>query len=209
MFRETTGRFARVLGLSLLGSAFLAGCGGGGQAPTSGTPIKASPMFRGESSDPAAGIVSGADANSLIRSLGHNHYQLVVTNTSAIGFINTFTWTPPAGATILTVSGSDNGDCGLSHGAISCQLALRPPTCTCRGDGGTVTIGFTAKVRSSNNGYVHGIGMQYSSFMVTSETPVPYIIPSSAGAKPSANADLPFCKKAERSTAAKPCLQHG
>jgi hypothetical protein len=215
MYGEINRRFVFVLGLLqvLLGLGLLAACGGesDGGPPTTGpyAPIKASPMFRGEFQDPAAGIVSGADAGSLVRYRGKNRYQLVVTNTSSIGFINTFTWFPPDGMTIVGVTGSDQGDCGLSDGAISCTLALRPPTCTCKGDGGSVTIGFAAKVPSGADGYTHGIGLQYSSLIITSETPVPYIIPSSPLQKLSDIADLPFCKKGQLSTDAKPCVRHG
>jgi hypothetical protein len=198
---------------AVLGLCLLAGCGGDGDRSAQPTgpyaPIKASPMFRGEFQDPAAGIVSGADASSLVRFLGGNRYQLVVTNTSSIGFINTFTWFPPDGAKIVAVTRSDNGDCALSDGAIECTLALRPPTCTCKGDGGTVTIGFTAKTPSARDGYTHGIGLQYSSLIITSETPVPYTIPSSPLQKLSDIADLPTCKRGQPSTNAKPCIRQG
>jgi hypothetical protein len=212
--RKIRGRCPLAFGfLFLLSVALFAGCGGGGNSsvPKGGgyKAIKPTPLVRGVAVDPAAGIVSGADASSVIRLLGHDRYQLVVTNTSSIGFINTFTWTPPDRTKILAVTRTQGGDCWLAQGAISCRLALHPPSCTCRGDGGRVTISFTAKTPVAKDGYTHGIGMQYSSFMITSETPVPYMIPSSPLEKPSANADLPLCKRGQPSTAANPCLQHG
>src|SRR6266403_73989 len=55
---------------------------------------------------------------------------------SAIGFINSFSWVPPAGMTIVNVSGSSSGHCELLAARISCDgVNLKPPTCTCRDDG--------------------------------------------------------------------------
>jgi hypothetical protein len=179
-------------------------------------PISALPVLSGVGVDPDAMHKAGTDLSSVIRSLGNNHYQLVVTNTSSIGFINTFTWAPPAGATIMAVS--SNSDCRLLDGLISCSLALRPPTCTCRGDGGRVTIGFTAKARPGattsrygwpNSGNGNTYGWTNAWLRIGSETPVPYVIPSSPLENPARTADLPLCKKGQLGTTAQPCIQQG
>jgi hypothetical protein len=109
---------------------------------------------------------------------------------------------------VTALISTDNGDCKLVHGAIACKLALRPPTCTCKGDGGTVKLDFTAEFdrRLVRTGATYGA----EGFInVTSVTPVPYIIPSNPTQEPSANADLPICKQGQPSTREKPCIQHG
>ncbi len=89
---------------------------------------------------------------------GSHHYQVTVTNTSNIGFIDSFEWYPPSSVRVLKVTGSSVGHCtltGLSgfggnqfktvilYPHILCdQVALKPPTCTCKGDGGSMTISF-------------------------------------------------------------------
>ncbi len=89
---------------------------------------------------------------------GSHHYQVTVTNTSNIGFIDSFEWYPPSSVRVLKVTGSSAGHCtltGLSgfggnqfktvvlYPHILCdQVALKPPTCTCKGDGGSMTISF-------------------------------------------------------------------
>src|SRR5207247_5699705 len=140
-----------------------------------------------------------------------DRYRLEVTNTSATGFVNKFTWFPGPGTKILavtgtTVEGKPKESCRLSAGKITCELSLRPPSCTCRGDGGSVSIAFTAKsARSPTNARVSFGGRLF----VESETPVPYFIPGSADEKPSDLSDLPICAKGQLSTADKPCLRSG
>jgi hypothetical protein len=191
--------------------AFPAACGGGGQShiPTTGAyaPIAAAPVIEGINKDPDQGAKSGLDVIVVTTSLGKGRFQLFVRNTSSIGFINTFRWVPPPDATITAVTSVSTGDCRLLNGAISCRLVLRPPSCTCKGDGGSVKIRFTAEIDLGRNGLTHGF--QYGSLRVDSETPVPYIIPSSPAEKLSQIADLPFCDKGRSSTKAKPCIQHG
>jgi hypothetical protein len=199
--------------MALLGLGLLTSCGSSSHSstPTTGAyaPLRASKIFKASGNayiDPDTEHTSSADALSVFRSLGNHHYQLMVSNTSAIGFINTFTWVPPPGVTIKAVT-SGTGLCHLSGGAISCRLALRPPTCTCRGDGGTVAVSFIADVGADGNGHTYEVANGF--LRIDSETPVPYIIPSSPRQRPSDNADLPVCEKGQSSTAAKPCLQPG
>jgi hypothetical protein len=191
--------------------ALLAGCGGGGQSHilTTGqyAPIAAAPVIEGENKDPDQGAKSGLDVMVVTTSLGKGRFQLLVRNTSSIGFINTFRWVPPPNATITALTSVSTGNCRLLNGSISCRLVLRPPSCTCKGDGGSVKIRFTARIDLGGHGLTHGF--QYGSLRVDSETPVPYIIPSSPDEKLSQVADLPFCDKGRSTTKAKPCIQHG
>jgi hypothetical protein len=206
------GSSGALLAGALLVLSFLVGCGGGSHSATLTTgqyaPIKAAKTYSpAEAADPDSYNKGGADALTVVRSLGNNHYQLVVSNTSAVGFINTFTWVPPPEATISAVTSTSTGHCELSGGAISCRLALPPPTCTCNGSGGRVKIGFTANLRSSGDARTHGFFG--ATLRIGFETPVPYIIPSTPDQQPSAYADLPFCSQGQLSTAAHPCVKHG
>jgi len=87
-----------------------------------------------------------------------NSYRITVTNTSNVGAINSLQWYPPTGVHIVKVLGSSDGHCttaGLTGFGgnqfrtvvlfpnILCdQLDLKPPTCTCLGNGGSMTISF-------------------------------------------------------------------
>ena len=89
---------------------------------------------------------------------GTHHYGITVSNTSALGAINSFQWYPPTGLRLLEVVGSTKGHCTLEglrgfggnqfptvvlYPNITCdKVDLQPPSCTCLGDGGTVTISF-------------------------------------------------------------------
>jgi hypothetical protein len=90
---------------------------------------------------------------------GTRRYRLTISNISSLGVINSFQWYPPISTHIVKVLGSTVGDCTLQglkgfggnqfptlvlHQNVLCdRLELKPPTCTCRGDGGAVTISFT------------------------------------------------------------------
>ena len=89
---------------------------------------------------------------------GANSYRITVSNTSNVGAINSFQWFPPTGVHVVKVIGSSDGHCtatGLTGFGgnqfrtvvlfpnILCdQLDLKAPSCTCLGDGGTMTISF-------------------------------------------------------------------
>ena len=89
---------------------------------------------------------------------GKNRYRITISNTSTLGAINSFQWYPPAKVHILKVLGSSVGNCTLRgltgfggnqfpglvlHPDVLCnRLDLKPPSCTCRGDGGAVAISF-------------------------------------------------------------------
>jgi hypothetical protein len=97
-------------------------------------------------------------ATSLTYLPGKNRYRLTISNASSLGAITSFQWYPPTTTHILKVLGSTGGSCTLGgltgfggnqfptlvlHQNVLCdRLDLKPPTCTCRGDGGAMTISF-------------------------------------------------------------------
>jgi hypothetical protein len=153
--------------------------------------------------DPTLGR-GAADAVSIVSFLGPDRYQLDVQNTSGIGFINQFTWVPPANMTITAVTSSEGGKCKLVGGSIQCNGKVAPPDCTCL-PGGDLTVNFTARGLEPTfaNGYWTYYGIVGASLQIQQMTPVPYHIPS---AVPKLGQDLPLCKKGQTSTKARPCL---
>jgi hypothetical protein len=143
------------------------------------------------------------DAVAIVRWLSPGLYQLDVQNTSGIGYINLFSWVPPAGMTITAVTSSEGGKCSLQGGNIVCSGQIAPPTCTCQA-GGDLTVNFTATGLQPTfaNGYWTFYGIQGAYLQIQQMTPVPYHIPS---ALPKYGADLPLCKKGHKSTKANPC----
>ena len=78
------------------------------------------------------GRVENGDAVTVITVLDQSKglYQLLIQNTSGIGFINTFNWVPPAGFTVTAVTSSEGGRCTVSNGDISCTgggKGIAPP----------------------------------------------------------------------------------
>jgi hypothetical protein len=145
-----------------------------------------------------------ADAVTTIRWLNNTgSYQLEVQNTSAIGYLDTFEWTPPPNLTVTSVTGSSGGKCALQNGEIQCTGKLIPPKCTCEG-GGLLTVNFTATGDNPTfaNGYWTYYGLEGSYLHIETVTPVPYHIPSFLSG---ASADLPVCAKGKTSTKAHPC----
>src|SRR6478609_7244740 len=100
------------------------------------------------------GVFSGSNAlpamptTVLSHGGGPRSYRVTVSNVSGIGFVNALDWRPPSGMTVVRVTSSSGGHCELARGAdprITCAgLRLKPPTCTCRGDGGELVISFVA-----------------------------------------------------------------
>ena len=164
--------------------------------------------------DPDSMIRGGTDVQTTLAPLGNNRYRLHVLNTSGIGFVNSFHWFPPGGWTIEKVTGSSSGTCTLSgtSGAggnlfpgavlnpeISCNgISLKPPTCTCLGNGGVLDIMFTLAKGSYTRGLMAG------SVRIETGTPVLKRIPSYLG-----RADLPYCAIGTTGTKAHPCAPRG
>lgn len=89
---------------------------------------------------------------------GTHRYRMTISNASSLGAINSFQWYPPTATHIVKLLGSSAGTCTLRglkgfggnqfptlvlHQNVLCaKLDLKPPSCTCRGDGGAVTISF-------------------------------------------------------------------
>jgi hypothetical protein len=162
--------------------------------------------------DPDTMIRSGTDVQTVLTKLPGNRYLLRVVNTSGIGWINSFHWYPPGGLTLGTVTKSTTGTCqvtgttGASVGGnlfpgavlnpeINCaNIHLKPPTCTCVGNGGALYIYFTVEPGSYTKGLMAG------SVRITAGTPVLKIIPSAQQ-----NPDLAYCATGQTSTAKHPC----
>jgi len=158
--------------------------------------------MRTVAADPA--VRSNADAVAVVRWIAPGVYQLDVQNTSGIGFINQFNWSPPANLTITAVTSSEGGKCSLVGGNIQCNGKVAPPRCTCL-PGGDLTVNFTARGLEPQmiNGVMTWYGLVGAYLQITQMTPVPYHIPSTL---PRDVADLPLCKKGQTSTKLHPCL---
>jgi hypothetical protein len=154
-------------------------------------------------SDPNTLGRSAGDAVAIVRWLSPGTYQLDVQNTSGIGYINQFTWTPPPALTVTGVTSTEGGKCSLSGSVIVCSGKVRPPDCTCL-PGGDLTVTFTANGLEPTfaHGYWTYYGIVGASLQITQMTPVPYHIPS---ALPLVSQDLPLCKKGVKSTKKHPC----
>ena len=89
---------------------------------------------------------------------GKHRYRMTISNDSSLGTINSLQWYPPISTHIVKVFGATKGTCTLRgltgfggnqfpslvlHQNVVCDnLDLKPPTCTCSGDGGAVAISF-------------------------------------------------------------------
>ena len=153
--------------------------------------------------DPSTLGKGAADAVSVVTWIAPGKYQLDVQNTSGIGYINEFTRVPPPNLTVTAVTSSEGGRCALVGGNIQCNGKVAPPNCTCRA-GGDLTVTFTANGLDPTfaNGYWTYYGIAGAYLQIQQMTPVPYHIPS---ALPS-GADLPLCKKGQKSTKTNPCI---
>jgi hypothetical protein len=120
--------------------------------------------------------LSGADANVIFRSPGEDSYELEILNTSGIGYLNGFLWSPPEGWKVTKIEGSSGATCSLTRaGKILCTGTIRPPTCLCAADGGDVSIRFTAVPTTKSHGFL--FANSPTQLRITKMTPVPYIIP--------------------------------
>jgi hypothetical protein len=171
---------------------------------SSASPIPAGNIQPSYIADPNAQVRLGdSDAITTVTWLEPGKFEIRVTNTSGIGWINTFQWVPPPGVTITAITSSEYGKCSLSGGNIECTGKIAPPDCTCHG-GGILTVNFTATGLSPTfaDGYETSYGIVGSYLEILTMTPVPYHIPSFFSP---AGEDLPLCKAGHPSTSAKPC----
>jgi hypothetical protein len=121
----------------------------------------------------------GSDAE-VVLSTKDGHYVLDVHNTSGVGYLDRFTWTPPPGWTVTKILKTSGGTCQVSSkGIIWCSGKIQPPTCLCRGDGAILTIEFTASVPpdTTKNGHPLLFGSAGALLRIQAMTPVPYLIP--------------------------------
>jgi hypothetical protein len=110
-------------------------------------------------SDPEAGVQ--VYLTTVVTQLpGKHRYRITISNTSNVGFINSFEWHPPSGIRIMRLVGESEGRCVVSgltgfggnqfksvvlYPNISCHgIRLKPPRCTCLGDGGSMSFAFVA-----------------------------------------------------------------
>jgi hypothetical protein len=144
-------------------TAVLASGGGGDAAPATTGSDAAITVSRQKLYTLGGALATDVDAgvqtnlSTMLTQLpGRHHYGVTISNTSNLGYIDSFQWYPPMGVHVSRVVGSSGGRCGLTglsgfggsqfstvllYPNIVCtKVALRPPSCTCQGDGGSVTI---------------------------------------------------------------------
>ena len=123
--------------------------------------------------------LAGADTETLLKPLPHGHYSIEVLNTSGIGFLNGFTWSPPPGWTIHGITKVTGAKCTLASQVVTCSGKVSPPACLCAGDGGKVKIDIA--VSTPGETYVKGKPVHYGTvgakMQITRMTAVPYLIP--------------------------------
>ncbi len=97
---------------------------------------------------------------TLVTLPGKHHYEITFINISDAGVINSFQWYPPLGVHVTRLLRSSRGHCTLTgltgfggnqfpgvvlYPNILCEgVDLEAPTCTCLGNGGSLSIAFTA-----------------------------------------------------------------
>lgn len=134
--------------------------------------------------DPDTEAKAGDDVVSTLLWLPNGDYELDLQNTSALGYIDTFTWVPPAGMTVTGITKTAHGSCQVVSGDIACEGKVPPPICTCR-VGGTLIVDFTATGNSPTyvDGHILWFGLVGGQTLITTITPVPYHIPSFISSK--------------------------
>jgi hypothetical protein len=124
-------------------------------------------------------IVNNTDATAILRPLGQGKYELEIQNTSRIGYINSFQWTPPPKMKILAVTSSSRGRCTVNPaGGIACATSLPPPKCLCRPSGGSITIDFTTPptVVLKIQGHTVNPGILGARLQIVAMTPIHYLV---------------------------------
>ena len=84
------------------------------------------------------------DFSTTLLPLGTHSYGMTIFNTSNLGAINSLQWYPPPGVRVVNVLDNTEGHCVPAGpaGILCDQLDLKPPSCTCLGDGGSMTVKF-------------------------------------------------------------------
>jgi hypothetical protein len=107
-------------------------------------------------------MVHRSDLSATLAPLpGTHRYRITISNVSNLGAINSFQWYPPAAVHIVKLIGNSEGNCTLTgltgfggnqfptlvlYPDVFCDnVDLKPPSCTCLGDGGTMTISFVTE----------------------------------------------------------------
>jgi hypothetical protein len=136
-------------------------------------------LFQSATLEGDQNIVDNSDATAVLRPLGGGKYELEIQNTSRIGYINSFQWTPPPKMKILAVTSSSRGKCTVnSAGNIACASTLPPPKCLCRPSGGSVTIDFTTPptVVLKIQGHTVNPGILGARLRIVAMTPIHYLV---------------------------------
>jgi hypothetical protein len=133
-------------------------------------------------SDPDSDTLGGQDMTSVLtRMQGHSHYRLEVSNISNLGVINGFNWIPPTGMKLVQVSKASSGSCRISASpaaggtqafpALACTgVSMKAPSCTCRGDGGKVTVLLVAR-NGDDSGFLAGASQIVSATLAYKAVP--------------------------------------
>ena len=123
--------------------------------------------------------VGGGDSITTLRLLHGQSYKLILLNTSGVGYIHTFTWVPPAGWEINSLSSVRGANCRIDGGDLSCVGLVTPPTCLCSGDGGKVVVYLTIRGtnQASSDGHPVYYGNEGEMTELKSMIPVPFLIP--------------------------------
>jgi hypothetical protein len=171
-------------------------------APTTGvwTPITVArpkvPIIAGGIPVDVDPLITRTDFSTTLAPLGTHRYRMTIFNTSTLGAINSFQWYPPIGVRIVKVLASTGGHCALTgltgfggsqfpsvvlYPNIFCdKLDLKPPSCICLGDGGSMTISF---VTDKDVGVGEGDLRLRTATLVLDRIPT-YPTPRSATARP-------------------------
>jgi hypothetical protein len=124
-------------------------------------------------------LADNSDATAVLRPLGPGAYELEIQNTSRIGYIDSFRWTPPRQLKILAITKSSRGTCKVdATGDIACAATLQPPKCLCRPSGGTITIDFTTPraVVLKIQGHTVNPGILGARLQIVAMTPIHYLV---------------------------------
>jgi len=182
------------------GAGFTVARGGGGSSalPTTGqyAPIhvsrqKVTSIGGGLARDLDAGVQTYL-STQLQQLPGQRRYSVRILNTSNLGFIDAIQWYPPVGVRIVRVTGTSAGRCELTgltgiggnqfatvvlYPNVECrQVNLKPPTCTCLGDGGSFSISFVADRNMPSSGVARAMSARLvvkpiPSFLKTKASP--------------------------------------